>query len=832
MLREVPVAEAPSRRPLVGRDGYAEPASEIDLRALGAAIKRRRRAIIVPTIIAVVLMALYVEVASPRYTAQSQILLENQETFFTRPDRVNLPPDQASQVDQEAVASQVLLIGSRELARRAIRERGLTGDPEFGPMASMSARGRVLVLLGLARDPSPERVAARMTTAFGDRLTVYSPPKTRVIAVEFTSRDADLAARGANLIADLYLREQSAAKRATARQAADALQSQINDLRIKLADADEKREAYRSRSGLLAGGNNMTVSGQQLADINTDLSKARTTQADARAKASIIRDLLREGHATDVSDVVNDASVRRIADQRVLAQAQLAEAGRTLLPAHPRMKELAGQVAQYDLALKAAAKQAAATLENDARIAGQRVANLEAVLSTSKQAVGLANIDEVRLRALERNAQSLKDQLESSTTKYQEALARQSSAATPADARIIARAAVPQEPSYPKKVPFIAFATVATFVFALSFVIAGELLSGTVAVPGDQVPGGYELARAKVPVNASEDPKASGLAAEPGPARADRLHRTVSAASEQGDGEHADDGNPIADPDTTVASEPIARRGSIPGVDALGAMIASGLAYLRVFGRSAAASRPADGAGTEPVADHGAKAEGSAGMSATASVDPGSSAPVAVTSADELASLVEQIVAAHRPGHGLQIVGTSLGDQADANLTDLCRKLSGRGRSIVVDLNRAPARLATMVAAEAGGRSTIMTMPGLAELLAGTSSFAEVIHRDHASRLHFIPTGMRDADFRDFDLVLDALAETYDFIMLLAPAVPGSEIAKVMAPYADVVVLAGETETDEAVLAALKDELIEAGARDVLLAGCSSTNRGRVREVA
>ena len=91
---------------------------------------------------------------------------------------------------------------------------------------------------------------------------------------------------------------------------------------------------------------------------------------------------------------------------------------------------------------------------------------------------------------------------------------------------------------------------------------------------------------------------------------------------------------------------------------------------------------------------------------------------------------------------------------------------------------------------------------------------------------------MGEADFRDFDLVLDALAETYDFIMLLAPAFPQSEIAKVMAPYADVVVLASEADADEEALAALEDELIEAGARDVLLAGGAARASGRVREVA
>ena len=83
--------------------------------------------------------------------------------------------------------------------------------------------------------------------------------------------------------------------------------------------------------------------------------------------------------------------------------------------------------------------------------------------------------------------------------------------------------------------------------------------------------------------------------------------------------------------------------------------------------------------------------------------------------------------------------------------------------------------------------------------------------------MHFIPAGAKDADFRDFDLVLDALSETYDFVVLLTPPANESDIAKVMAPYANFVVLTKSHPMDERQLDQLRAELIEAGARDVLV---------------
>jgi succinoglycan biosynthesis transport protein ExoP len=798
--------------------GLSEPASEIDLRALGAAIVRRKRAILIPTLLALILVTIFVNVVKPRYTAETQVLLENQETFFTRPDRVNLPAEQSSQVDQEAVASQVQLINSRDLARRAIKELHLEGNPEFDPMArGMGLMSRLLVLFGLAHDPSRDSIDARIVTAFLEKLTVYSPVKTRVISIQFTSRDPDLAERGANAVAELYLREQSAAKRSTANEAADALASQIADLRVKLAEADAKREQYRQQSGLLAGTNNMTISGQQLAEINTDLSRARSSQADAQAKASMIRQLLREGKAADVPEVLNNDIVRRISDQRVTAQAQLALESRTLLPGHPRIKELTAQVAQFDLSLKTAAKQAATTLENEAKIAGQRVLNLETVLNNQKKVAGLANTDEVTLRALERNAQSIKDQLESSTTKYQEALARQSSTATPADARIISRAATPQDPSYPKKMPFIIFGTVAAFVFSLGFVVAGELLGGTVAPQTKAprtAPSHWDEPLDADPVMMKERPQAAS------PVPAGSQTSTAPQAPIEPDLVFAPvKPSPIPDRRLQHGRPKLGFTAGLPAAGLLGS-IAS---YLKTFGQSAAESRSAVLEASEAYLDGGGVGWD---IDRASPATPPSEGPVAVaaTTRTELTAMTDRIVAAHVPGRGLHIVGTGLGTEARATtlLIEMSRALSHKGRSILVDLNRTPSKLSSMVDGDGGGQATIMMMSGLSELLAGDQSFAEVIHRDHGSRLHFIPTGRKEADFRDFDLILDALSETYDFIVLMTPAFPQSEIAKVMAPYADFVILAAGSDPDEKMVEFLEGELIEAGAREVLVAGGSA----------
>ncbi len=454
------------------------PEPEIDLGGIGRVISANRKWVIVPTLLALAASTIFVNVVKPRYTAETRVLLELQDSFMPRDKAMDSSVAATLQLDPEAVGSQLQLITSRDVARRAIKEIGLLGNPEFDPLAGgMGAVSRVLVLLGLKRDPTQLSPEDRVLENYFDKLTVYSPTKTRVLNIEFQAHDPDLAARAANTIADIYIDFQQDAKRDVARAAAGSLAILVADLKTRAAAADAKAEAFRAESGLLTGANNTTLNTQQLGEVNTELSRARTSQADAQAKAKLIREMLKAGRVAEIPDVANNDLIRRISEQRVNLKAQLALESRTLLPGHPRIKELNAQLADLDEQLRLSGDKTARMLENEARIAGARVENLQAALDDQKKVVGSSGVDEVKMRELDRAARQIKDDLDATTTKYQEALARESSKSTPADARIVSRAVAPQIPAFPKKLPIIGFSTLAALVFSLAAIIGRQLLA-------------------------------------------------------------------------------------------------------------------------------------------------------------------------------------------------------------------------------------------------------------------------------------------------------------------------------------------------------------------
>jgi polysaccharide biosynthesis transport protein len=460
----------------------------ISLGALWQGIKAHKRWIILPTFLALIGSAIAVNLVTTRYTGETRILLETRDSYYTRPGQEQ---PGSGQIDTEAVTSQVQVMMSRDLAREAIRKLGLVGNSEFDSGIGITqSLKRLLVLVGVIRHPADRTPEDRVLEKYYERLLIFPVARSRIVAIEFSSKDAELAAKAANVIAQTYLDMQESAKKDTARSASTWLSSNIEPLRKKVADAESRVEEYRARSGLLIGTNNTTITSQQLADISGQLASARTAQADSQAKARLLRDAIRTGRTFEVPDVVNNDLIRRLIEQRVTLKTQMALESRTLLPEHPRIKELNAQLLDLEGQLRASAERTVRILENDSRIAGSRVESLTAAIDSQKRNVADGNEAEVQLRALEREAKTLRDQLEQYMVRYREAIARDAQNAMPADARVVSRAITPDTPTFPKKLPIIMASTIGTMMVMLLAVTSRVFLGGQGPGQGGQSPAG------------------------------------------------------------------------------------------------------------------------------------------------------------------------------------------------------------------------------------------------------------------------------------------------------------------------------------------------------
>jgi succinoglycan biosynthesis transport protein ExoP len=458
------------------RQPGAAPAADIDLGALRQALWRKKFLILGLTLLAAAVAFAGVNFVAPRYKSEARVLIEMRENIFFRPD-AEKTADRGTTVDQEAVTSHVQLILSRDLAREVIKKLNLGERPEFDPvLGGPNLLRSVLSLTGILKDPLDMTPEERVYKSYYERLSAFQVEKSRVVAIEFESQDPELAAQVANTVADTYLRFQQAAKQDQTRAAGAWLSGEIERLRKYLAQAEAKVEQYRAKTNLFIGNNNTTLSNQQLGDFNGQLAAARAQKADAESKAKLIRNALKAGTPIEFSDITNSELLRRLSEQRVTLRAQLAEQSSTLLDQHPRIKELRAQIADLERQMRIEADRLARSLENDAKLASSKVDELGSALDQLKRQAASTNEQDVQLRALERDAKSQRDLLESYLAKFREASARDSIGAAAPDARIISTAVVSTTPAWPKKLPIILVAAIAMFALSSVFIMSSELL--------------------------------------------------------------------------------------------------------------------------------------------------------------------------------------------------------------------------------------------------------------------------------------------------------------------------------------------------------------------
>src|SRR5680860_530897 len=450
-------------------------ADDIDLATLGAALWRAKGWILGLALGAGVVTFIGLSMMRPLYTSEARILVQNEESSFTRPTSEQGREVMRAVLDEQAVQSQVQVLTSRDLILQVVRDLDLIDNPVFSRDVGRTLLGRLLSRVGLGLG-SPESKEERAANALADHLDVFQLSKSSVIAVEYTSGDPRLAAEITNTLADVYIGWQRTAKIEQTKDATAWLAEQIKALRKATASSEEAVEKFKASEGLYAGSNNVTLNAQQLSELNSQLILASAQESEARARARLIKQMLADnGDINATPEVLKSQLVINLIEQRVEVQRRLAELSATLMPSHPRIQQLKSELADVRAQIRTEAAKVVKSLENEAQVAAAREASLRASLNAAKsKSAGLGD-SEIKLRAFERESKANRDLLESYMARYRDASARHDMGTVPSQATIVSRAHASVLPSFPKKGPLTALVIAST--------LAKELIGGDTRAP-------------------------------------------------------------------------------------------------------------------------------------------------------------------------------------------------------------------------------------------------------------------------------------------------------------------------------------------------------------
>lgn len=487
---------------------------DVDLGRLFGSLRRHWLGMLLFAVAAAALVFLLAAAATPKYRAETRVLIEQRETVFTRPQAGE--PVAPAALDAEAIASQAEIMASAPILTKVAKDFDLASRDEFDT-SEPSLLDQFLTILGMKADPIAVTPEEAVLASFREKLEIYRVENARVIVISFSSEDPRLAAAIPNAIADAYLENQREARQQSNADATEWLEPEIADLRERVREAEERVARYRAESDLLIGQNNTVLATQQLSEISSELSRARAARAAAEADAQAARRALSSGGSLDtLPDVLESGLVERLRERQVDLQAQIADLSTTLLGNHPRIRALQSQLSDLDAQINSEIRKIITGLETRAETARQREEDLTAELNRLKAESARADEEQVELRALEREAAAQRELLESYLTRYREASARRDRDLLPVDARIFSRAIVPQEAYFPKVLPLTIAAFVAALLIGAIVLLLRELFSGRAMRPA-YVSGEVDAPSMASAENNSEIPAATAPELPPAP---------------------------------------------------------------------------------------------------------------------------------------------------------------------------------------------------------------------------------------------------------------------------------------------------------------------------
>jgi uncharacterized protein involved in exopolysaccharide biosynthesis len=452
---------------------------DIDLAALGGAIRRVLPKLLIATAVVGLVAVGVLSTMTPKYASQAQIEIISKglgNPFEPRRD-TSTPELVSVRMDKEAIATHVRALQSSDLAVKLAADLKLGNRPEFNSaLIHRGPVGKTLQLIGLVGPRAGESEEERILNAYYDALRVYQIKDTRGIMIDFRSSDSKLAADIANKLAELYrddLSQRSVMESADARA---KLAPQIKKLAEEVAEAEAEVTRFRGQSNIFDGGREKTgLNEQQLGELNAELTRLAAVRAESEARAREAREIAARGAGETLPDVQKSQLVPRLVEQRVRVERQISELSATLLPAHPRMKQLNGELAGLNRQIRTEVGKIVDGLEREAKVSALREEGVRRRLDEAKKRVVSSGSDDVKLRALESLAKSKRAEFERLQTQLESVRTTSDARTVPVEVQIVSRARPSSEKASPKVGMVALLAMTATLLLGLAFVVTREL---------------------------------------------------------------------------------------------------------------------------------------------------------------------------------------------------------------------------------------------------------------------------------------------------------------------------------------------------------------------
>ena len=420
-------------------------------------------AIVVACVVAAVALSLLIQ---PEYRARA--ILEVNRDGVQVVQMGELQPMQMQ--DREFISTQAGLLRSRGLAERVARTLNLANNPNFVDQSIDRAR----------RDA----IAASFLQA---SVLVEPVRESRLIELIVESTDPQLAARIANAYSDNFIRSNLERRYEATSYARNFLEQRLGTVKARLEDTERQLVAYAQRQGIItlnvdsgsgeSGRSEQPLDAASLIALNETLQQARAERIAAEQRSRQAR-----GNRS-VTEVINNATIQELTQQRADLQAQYQEKSGLFQPDYPVMVQLRSRIQSLDNAIAQERRNVSTSLNSEYAAAVARENALQARVDSLKS--GLLNLRErsIQYTILQREVDTNRALYDALLQRYKE-VGVAGGVGTNA-VSVVDQADVPMAPFKPNLPLNIALGLVAGLLFGFGAAFGLEWMDDSIKTPDD-----------------------------------------------------------------------------------------------------------------------------------------------------------------------------------------------------------------------------------------------------------------------------------------------------------------------------------------------------------
>lgn len=411
----------------------------------------------------------------PLYQSGARLLIQTQRETF------GLKDISAFDAGPGGNQTQVAILRSRSVARRAMTALGLLGPPSVSPKAETGAEYEAPQVDELSTY-EPDQVAA--IDGFRASLSVGNVPGTGLVDVVYSSTDAETAARCANAVAQAFVIQSRELKSLATRGASAWLSDRLQEQRSKVEASERALAKYREQHNVLSvpDGSNPMV--QNLTSLAMAVTKAKTDRIEKETTHRRLQGIKDNPDALEsFPAVLSDPAVQRAKADVAALEREYARLSEKLGELHPELIRIREAIPQAKLALQQQISRVADSSDAEVRAARAAESNMVSLFEQQKQEAFSANRGGVELAVLARDLESNRQIYDSLMKQAKEV--NLTGEIESNNIRVLDAAQVPRAPIWPNYNKNIQYGVVSGFALALGLAFFLEFVDSRIKSPAE-----------------------------------------------------------------------------------------------------------------------------------------------------------------------------------------------------------------------------------------------------------------------------------------------------------------------------------------------------------